>query len=323
MYAQSVDIQLAAGRLLCCPIFRPGGKKLLAKGHLLSPQDIEMLASEGLRQVWVTQLDEDEVAEDEAVLPVATGMACGALEIRPAAGGRANLLSTQDCCVLVDDQLLKEINCAGPVVIATAPNFSYVPAGGRVATVKSAPFAVRREELDALVAALEPRGPILQARPFEQPAVAVLYTDPLSSERARQLFDAVMRQRLGRFGLAPRYVLTALEDEDQVAKALTHLLRAGPAVVLIASTTAPAGPEDTVGRAMAKIGCHIERFLAPVEPGNLLLLGYAGEVPVISAPGCYRSPKTNIVDLILPPLLARYRVSGWEIANLGHGGLLS
>lgn len=323
MRAQTVDIQEAGGRLLCCPIFRPGGKKLLAKGHLLSQEDIELLQKEGLRQVWVTELEADEVGEDEAVLPVAVAMACGAVEVRPAAGGRANLLATQDCCVLVDDQLLKEVNCSGSVVTATAPNFSYLPAGGRVATVKSTPFAVQRQHLESLLELLGERGPILQARPMMRPAVAVLYTDPLNSERARQLFEAVMRQRLGRFGLAPRYVLTAVEEEEQVAKALTHLLRAEPALVLVASTTAPAGPEDTIGRAMTRAGCHLERFLAPVEPGNLLLLGYAGEVPVVAAPGCYRSAKTNIVDLILPPLLARYRVSGWEIASLGHGGLLS
>jgi molybdenum cofactor cytidylyltransferase len=323
MRAQSVDVQDSAGRLLCCPIFRPGGKKLLAKGHLIRPEDVALMASEGLRQVWVTMLDEDEVGEDDAVVPVAVAMACGALEVRPAAGGRANLLATQDSCVLVDDQLLKELNCLGPVVAATAPNFTYVPAGGRVATVKSAPFAVHRHELEAVLAWLAQRGPLLQARPLEQPAVAVLYTDPLHSERGRQLFEAVMRQRLGRFNLAPRYVLTAMEEEEHVAKALAHLLRPRPDVVLIASTTAPAGPEDTIGRAMARVGCQIERFLAPVEPGNLLLLGYAGEAPVVAAPGCFRSAKTNIVDLILPPLLARYRVSGTEIASLGHGGLLT
>lgn len=323
MRAQTVSIDQSAGRLLCCPIFRPGGKKLLAKGHLISPEDIELMANEGLKQVWVTVLDEDEVFEDDAVLPVAMAMGCGALEIRPAAGGRANLLSTGEGCVLVDDDLLKEVNRAGSVVVATAPNFSFVPAGGRVATVKSAPFAVPKDQLNSLLTLLEQRGPLLQARPFEQPAVAVLYTDPLHSERARQLFESVMRQRLGRFGLAPRFALTAIEDEEQVAKGLAHLLRAQPTLILVASTTAPAGPEDTIGRAMARAGCRIERFLAPVEPGNLLLLGYAGEVPVVSAPGCYRSAKTNIVDLILPPLLARYPVSGWEIACLGHGGLLS
>jgi hypothetical protein len=26
---------------------------------------------------------------------------------------------------------------------------------------------------------------------------------------------------------------------------------------------------------------------------------------------------------MLPPMLARYRVTGWEVACLGHGGLLA
>jgi len=80
--------------------------------------------------------------------------------------------------------------------------------------------------------------------------------------------------------------------------------------------------EDVIGRAMTRIGCQLERFLAPVEPGNLFMLGYKDEVPVVSAPGSFRSAKPNVVDLVLPPMLARYRVSGWEVACLGHGGLL-
>ncbi len=72
-----------------------------------------------------------------------------------------------------------------------------------------------------------------------------------------------------------------------------------------------------------KIGCQIERFLAPVEPGNLLLMGYKDDIPILSAPGCFRSLKPNVIDLMLPPMMARYRVSTWEVACLGHGGLLS
>jgi len=53
-----------------------------------------------------------------------------------------------------------------------------------------------------------------------------------------------------------------------------------------------------------------------------MLLSYKDEVPIISAPGCFRSARPNVVDLVLPPLLARYHVTGWEIACLGHGGLL-
>ena len=283
MKALTVDVRESTGRILCCTIFRPGGKKLLAKGHVLNGEDVRLLETEGMAEVWVTSLDEGEVTEDEAVMQVATAIGCGALEIRQAAGGRANLFATEDCCLLVDDELLKQINCTASIVIATLTNFSFAVAGQRVATVKSTPFAVAAPELEAVTSILRERGPILQARAMQDPQAAVLYTDPVAGDRARQLFENVMRQRLDKFRATSNFVLSALEEEASVARALQHLIRAKPSVILVASTTAPAGPEDVVGRAMARIGCHLERFLAPVEPGSLLLMGYKDEIPIISA----------------------------------------
>jgi len=323
MKAQTIDVKQSMGRILCCTIFRAGGKKLLAKGHVISEEDARMLETEGMNEVWVTELEEGEVGEDDAVMQVASEIGCGSLEIRLAAGGRANLFATEACCVLVDDELLKQINCTASMAIATSSNFSYARAGQRVATVKSTPFAVGAPELEAVLSIVKERGPILQARPIRTPAVAVLYSDPGNGERARQLFENIMRQRLERLGTSTSFVLSSVEEESAVARSLQHLLRAKPTVVLIASTTAPAGPDDVVGRAMARDGCLIERFLAPVEPGNLFLLSYKDDIPIISAPGCFRSAKPNVVDIVLPPMLARYRVSGWEVACLGHGGLLA
>ena len=323
MRAQTVDVKSSTGRILCCTVFRPGGKKLLAKGHVISDEDIRILESEGMETIWVTELEDGEVGEDDAVCAVASEMGCGSFEIRLAAGGRANLVATENCCVLVDDELLKQINCTASVVIATSLNYGYAVAGQRIATVKSAPFAVAKDHLDAVVSILKERGPILQARPIRNASVAVLYSDPLSGERARQLFENIMRQRLERFGAHPNFVLACTEDENSVARCLQHLLRSKPCVILIASSTAPAGPEDIVGQGMLKIGAHVERFLAPVEPGNLMLMAYKDDIPIVSAPGCFRSAKPNVVDLVLPPLLARYHVTGWEIASLGHGGLLA
>jgi molybdenum cofactor cytidylyltransferase len=276
-----------------------------------------------LGEVWVTELEDGEVGEDDAVAQVAADAGCGCLEIRLTAGGRANLFATEDCCVLVDDDLLRQINCTSSIAIATSLNFSHARKEQRIATVKSAPFAVSQPQLEAVISILRERGPILQARPIRSAAVAVLYSDPLKGEKARQLFEPVVRQRLERFGIAPSFALSSNEDEDSVARALEHLIHARPTAVLVASTSAPAGPDDVVGRAMTRVGCHLERFLAPVEPGNLFLLAYKNEIPITSAPGCFRSTKANILDLVLPPMLARYRISGWEVAGLGHGGLLS
>jgi molybdenum cofactor cytidylyltransferase len=322
MKSLTIDVKESTGRILSSTIFRPGGRKLLAKGHLLSEEDVRLLEAEGLGQVWVTELEEGEVSEDSAVSQVAADMGCGCLEMRLAAGGRANAFATEACCVLVDEDLLRNVNCASSIVIATNTNFSFATSGTRIATIKSAPFAVAQSQLEAIIGILRERGPVLQARPIRSPSVAVLYSDPVSGGRARQLFEGVMRQRLEKFGASVTFALPVTEEETVVARSLQHLLAARPTAVLIASTTAPAGPDDTIGRAMLRTGCTLERFLAPVEPGNLLLLGYKDEIPIISAPGCFRSAKPNVVDLVLPPMLARYRISGWEIACLGHGGLL-
>jgi hypothetical protein len=153
MKAQTVSVKESAGRVLSCTIFRPGGKKLLAKGHLISEEDARLL----------------EVGEDEAVMQVAGGMGCGSVEIRLAPGGRANLLATEPSCVLVDDELLKQINCTASIAIATVANFSFALTGQRIATVKSTPFAVAKDQLEAVHSILTERGPILQARPIRTP----------------------------------------------------------------------------------------------------------------------------------------------------------
>ena len=59
-----------------------------------------------------------------------------------------------------------------------------------------------------------------------------------------------------------------------------------------------------------------------MDPGNLLMIGYLGHVAILGAPGCARSRKINIIDWILPRLLAGDRLIRADIISLGHGGLL-
>lgn len=322
MKAVKFGIHSSAGRVLYGSIFRSDGKKLLGKGRQLTTEDIRLLEESGIVEVLVTELDDSEVGEETAVERIISILGCGSAEAKLAAGGRANLHATEPCCALVDSDLLRDLNFSSSIVVATVPNFTFLDTGTRLATVKSAPFAVPRQELDEMLTLLDSRGPVLQARPIRQPAVGVLYTDVTSGTRARQLFESTIRQRLERFHVEPRHQFACEEKEHLLKENLLQMLKRKPTMILVASTTAPAGPDDAVGCAMKQVGCRIERFLAPVEPGNLLLVGFAEDIPVVSAPGCYRSAKPNVLDFVMPPLLARYPLSNWEIASLGVGGLL-
>jgi len=76
MKAKTIAVMESTGRVLCCTIFRAGGKKLLAKGHVISEEDARMLETEGMNQVWVTELEEGEVGEDDAVMQSARNPSC-------------------------------------------------------------------------------------------------------------------------------------------------------------------------------------------------------------------------------------------------------
>jgi molybdenum cofactor cytidylyltransferase len=93
-------------------------------------------------------------------------------------------------------------------------------------------------------------------------------------------------------------------------------------MILIASMTAIIDRHDVVPTAITQAGGVVEHFGVPVDPGNLLLVGYCDATPIIGAPGCVRSPKINAFDLVLPRLLAGERITRHDLIRLGHGGLL-
>src|SRR3546814_849062 len=106
--------------------------------------------------------------------------------------------------------------------------------------------------------------------------------------------------------------------------ALTNLLADSSEadLVLIMAASATADREDVVPAAIRQAGGRVERVGMPVDPGNLLCLGWLRRRAVIGLPGCARSPLRNGVDLILERLFAGFGVDSDVIAGMGVGGLL-
>jgi molybdenum cofactor cytidylyltransferase len=96
----------------------------------------------------------------------------------------------------------------------------------------------------------------------------------------------------------------------------------GRDVILLAGVSAIIDREDLVPSALRAAGGSVVHFGVPVDPGSLLMLGYLGDIPVIGAPGCIKSPKTNVIDWILPRLFAGERLTRAHLVAMGHGGLL-
>ena len=93
-------------------------------------------------------------------------------------------------------------------------------------------------------------------------------------------------------------------------------------MLIVFGASAIADRRDVIPAAIEAAGGTVDHFGMPVDPGNLLLLGSLGGVPVIGAPGCARSPRENGFDWVLQRLLADIPVTSADIRRLGAGGLL-
>ena len=111
-------------------------------------------------------------------------------------------------------------------------------------------------------------------------------------------------------------------DAEGIAAALSQAQEAGAELIIIFGASANVDRGDVVPQAIERAGGRLEHFGMPVDPGNLLVLARLGNVPVIGAPGCARSPAENGFDWVLRRTLAGLEVTAEDLTGLGVGGLL-
>lgn len=322
-----VPLDRAQGKILGHHIAGPDGQRAFRKGKPLSADDIAALCRLGRTTVYVAEIEAGDVDEDSAARRVAQAVSGAGLEILEPHLGRVNLNATRLGLIKVDARRLVGLNQCGGITLATLANNTVVWAGSTVATVKVIPFAVPEGYVSEAEAIAADGEAMLSIREIPSRAVSLILSgSPSVEQRVVENFVPPLRERLEALGAVLRSVdYVPLEDdqgEAALAELLTQHINGGAGLVVLAGESAIMDRYDIAPRAVERAGGEVICFGAPVDPGNLLMLAYVGDVPVLGAPGCARSPKTNVIDWVLPRLLAGERLTRADILALGHGGLL-
>ena len=319
-----VSLEHALGKILGHNMAGPDGKRLLRKGRPLTEDDVQALKELGRKVVYVAELEPGDVGEDEAARRVTKRVMGSGLRPSGPASGRMNLLAAALGVVRVDVEKLSRLNECEGVTVATVPAHSAVRTRHLAATIKIIPFAVSHAILHVVDSIA---GPIVSVEPLVLKTVGVILSgSPTAKERVQQDFEVPLKSRVVALGSEVTLEdFISLEDETGEAELAAALLKqkaSGAQLIVLAGETAIMDRYDIAPRAIERAGGEVTCFGAPVDPGNLLMVGYLGEVPVLGAPGCARSRKVNVIDWVLPRLLVGDRLTRQDVMDLGHGGLL-
>jgi len=314
-----VAVADAEGAILAHSVRHAGG--VLKKGTPLAVEDVASLRAAGIASVVVARLDPGDVHEDEAAHRLASALAGADVRVERPFTGRSNLYAGTAGVLVVDRDRIDALNRIDPAItVATLPAFATVEAGRMIATVKVIPFAARGGSLAEAEARAGGALRVAAFRPLRVGLVATMLPSlkPSVLDKTRHLLE----ERLAPASARLVREIRVAHDALPVAEALAVLKAEGCDLLVAFGASATVDEGDVVPGGIVAAGGRVVHFGMPVDPGNLLVLGDLGGIPVIGAPGCARSPKENGFDWVLHRLLAGLPVTPDDITALGVGGLL-
>jgi len=318
------QLEEAGGTVLAHSIRLSSGR--ISKGQVLSREDIVRLSEEGIASVVAVRLDSGDLLEDEAAATIAGAIPPDNLRFSEATTGRVNVYAKVDGLFVADKTVVDALNRIDPAItLACLADHVVVRAGDMVATVKIIPLAVGGKKIAQAVSLLAELV-AFEVKTFRPRAVTLVATE-LPSLKA-SVMDRTARLLEHRLALSGSRLIKEIRIPHS-AERLTEVFQQlvlqeinEPAMVIVFGASAVADKDDVIPAAIRAAGGDVEQVGMPVDPGNLLVLGRIGDVPVLGAPGCARSPKENGFDWVLNRLMAGETPTSFDITGMGVGGLL-
>ena len=320
---KKVPVEEAVGLTLCHDItaMYDGFKgALFRRGHVIEASDIPRLLDIGKQSVFIWEPNAGEIHEEDAALrlaamaPVALGHYEGPSE------GKVVLKADAFGMFRVDKQLLHEINSIGDITISTLPDHYPVKPGMRLASMRIVPLVTQETQIERAEALCHVR-PLLQLLPYRPRKAGIIITgSEIYHGRIQDKFEAVARRKLAPYPCEVLGVRSCDDDLEMLTAAARELLDAG-ADLLIFSGGMSVDPDDLTPSAIRAIGAEVITHGVPAQPGNMTLVAYLGDIPILGVPGAAIALPTTIFDVLLPQIFAGQRLTRSELIGLEEGGL--
>ena len=319
-----VPVEEAVGMPLAHDITEiiPGKRKgpAFRRGHVVRAEDIPKLLDVGKAHLYIMELEEGELHEEDAARRLAKAAAGPNIRLTDPVEGRVNLVAEISGLLKVDAELLHRFNALGDLILATLPSNSYVKKGDVLAGTRTIPVLVK-EDLVKKAEAICNEKPIVTIVPISSRRIHLIVTgSEVFTGRIKDGFEPVVRRKVFEMGSDLEAVKLAPDDPVKIAAHIKDSYQAGAELILVSGGMS-VDPDDLTPEGIRQSGANVECHGFPVLPGSMFLMAYLNETPILGLSGCVMHDPVSAFDLLLPRLLAGERISRSDIIALGHGGL--
>jgi hypothetical protein len=303
---------------------RPGEFKgaALQKGHTVCNEVLCRLQKMGKNHLYVLDLDEDEIHEDQAAAILADALAGDDIVWKDEPReGKIKLLAGENGLFAVNTAALAAFNMVDEVMCATLHNHTLVKKGELVAATRAIPLTMKRAPIERAAAIARQNGAVLAVNPIRKARVGLVITgNEVYHGLIEDRFAPILNEKVKTLGSQVAGVAFAPDDAELICTAIRSHLDQGCDLLMLSGGMS-VDPDDVTRQGVRSAGASEMHYGASVLPGAMFLVAYVGDVPLLGVPACGLFHRTTVLDLVLPRILAGEKIGKAELAFLGHGGL--
>jgi molybdenum cofactor synthesis domain-containing protein len=303
---------------------RPGAFKgpAFRKGHTVCDEDICRLQKLGKNHLYLIDLDDDEIHEDQAASILAESLSGEGIVWEDAPKeGKICLHAQYDGLCTVDIATLAAFNMVDEVMCATIHSHSLVKKGELVAATRAIPLVMKRAPVERAAAIASQNGGVLKVRALKKARAGVVVTgSEVFNGLIEDKFAPILKEKIETLGSDVAGVTLAPDDPEKIQSAIEDHLADGCDLILLSGGMS-VDPDDVTRKGIAMAGGQEINYGAAALPGAMFMTAYIHGVPLLGIPACGLHHRITVLDLVLPRVLTGEHIGRKELAFLGHGGL--
>lgn len=289
---KTISLEEAVGTQLAHDIteIRPGEFKgpAFRKGHNVCDEDICRLQRLGKNHLYVIDLEEDEIHENEAAAILAGALAGEGIawENNPREG-KINLHAAQDGLLRVDIQALAAFNLVDEVMCATLHSHTLVRQGELVGGTRALPLIMKRAPIERAAAIASQNGGVLAVQPLQKARAGLVVTgNEVYHGLIQDRFAPTLTGKIEALGSEVAALSFAPDNAEAIAGAIRAHLDRGCNLLLLSGGMS-VDPDDVTRHGIRLAGATEMHYGAAVLPGAMFLVAYLEKSP---SWGCRPAP---------------------------------
>ncbi|MDI6744357.1 MAG: molybdopterin-binding protein [Thermodesulfovibrionales bacterium] len=268
------------------------------KGHLIKEEDITHLQRLGKENLFVLNIADDEMHEDEAAYALADALMGEGVKMEgDPKEGKINIIADRDGLLKINKDILTQFNMLGDVMCATLHSNTPVKKGQLVGGTRAIPLVVKKSVVEEAVAiansvkasehqSIKDSDPltlchsdtscsgVIEVKELRKLCVGIVITgNEVYYGRIKDAFAPVITKKLQEYGCEIVGIYFAPDDEELIETRLRELVDAG-AELLITTGGMSVDPDDVTRFAIRRLGVTDIVYGSAALPGAMFLVAY-------------------------------------------------